>query len=216
MSNIQSIKPDGLKLIGAALNGDLIQMKHAVEAGVDINTQSTSTQRTALMICLKGSYHECIEYLLENKADPTLADKDGVTPLHVAVRADLIKYIEPIIRLGADINAVEACANPVNIDGVNSVSVNGLGATPLIEAITISSNGAVQILIDLGADINFVVPNWLGALDEAILCGNLKGAHMIRTAIAEQNLMGIIEQSKAKSTNEPNTQAPRRRGPGIF
>lgn len=191
-----------LNFIQAASRGDLLQLQLGLASGVDINFRcESSKRRTALLISLNNGYHDCIEFLLKNNADPTPADKDGFTALHSAAGRDETEYMEHLIQNGADINATTTCDN-------------AYGVTPLLEAIHCLCIDSVKKLIDLGADLHFSVPNGKCPLDEAIEYGNMQAAHLIRTAIAAKELKNSIAEAVICSTNEASAQ--RKRGPCIF
>ncbi|PYI24948.1 ankyrin, partial [Aspergillus indologenus CBS 114.80] len=73
-------------------------------ANIDLKNQNGTTP----LLMLFGSsppQMEKIEYLLKNKADPDVADKEGRTCLQFAVQTSNQDLCERILRQGADINA---------------------------------------------------------------------------------------------------------------
>ncbi|KAI1685883.1 Serine/threonine-protein phosphatase 6 regulatory ankyrin repeat protein [Pyrenophora tritici-repentis] len=75
-----------------------------------------------------------VRYLLQNGADPNISSLDSRTPMHAAALANDNASIQSLYRYRA---VVDAC--------------DGNGKTPL--QVAASYNGAVELLLDLGADI---------------------------------------------------------------
>ncbi len=105
---------------------------------------------------------DAVRYLLSIGADVNKGDEDGYTPLHVATEKEseeAIEIIKVLLSHGADVNA------KVKSKGLSAGTVNlAEGRTPLHNAASVSipgkdfgehSNiGAVELLLDHGADVN--------------------------------------------------------------
>eukprot|EP00088_Acartia_fossae_P000466 TRINITY_DN10199_c0_g1_i4.p1 TRINITY_DN10199_c0_g1~~TRINITY_DN10199_c0_g1_i4.p1 ORF type:complete len:126 (-),score=6.30 TRINITY_DN10199_c0_g1_i4:5-382(-) len=74
---------------------------------------------------------EIVRMLLENGANPNIADNDGFTPLHVAPLEDDIVAVEYLLKYNASTN----------------IHNNKLGMTPLHFACYFSSYEIVEILV---------------------------------------------------------------------
>jgi len=58
-----------------------------------------------LSVCLRGS--EIVEFLYTNKCDLSKQQKVSyLSPLHIAVRRDMVATVSSLVRLGSDIDSV--------------------------------------------------------------------------------------------------------------
>lgn len=104
--------------------------------------------RTALVILAAhwGSV-EAAKILVENGADPNIADNFGILPLSLAAirkDADLVDYL---LSIGADINPQEK---------------NKWAVPPLLAAVVRGNDKVLDILLKNGADLNFQSPGVRG------------------------------------------------------
>ena len=102
---------------------------------VIINTQDDSTGETALHIVTKRRDSEWLGYLLGKGARPNLADKNGVTPLMLAVQLGWVDGADLLVRLKADVDAA-----------------NKSGETALIRAVQLRKPEMVRLLMKAGAN----------------------------------------------------------------
>ena len=102
-----------------------------ISKGADVNSTNEYGQ-TALFSDLHTKV--LVETLIANGADPTLRARGGITPLHLAKRADVV---EILLAHGAEIN-----------------SRTEYGFTPLHYAATDGSLEVLEILLEHGADVN--------------------------------------------------------------
>lgn len=91
------------KLHYAANYGAIHLVEFLLDEGVDINAQDINGW-TALHFSAKNNYFEIIDVLLENKANPNLCDKQGNSPLWLAVINAEGKYagVKSLLRNKAD------------------------------------------------------------------------------------------------------------------
>lgn len=186
----------------AAGSGNINLMREQIEAGVNINDRSPQTGITALIETVIANRIEAFKFLLQFKPNVQLGDNCGFTAMHYAGSVQNVEFIEILVAAGANINAMSD----------NDV---GFACTPLMQAAKYIFNDAVKKFIELGADLTVISPNGKSALDVAIKSPNIIGAHIIRTAIADQELRKSIKDSNPNGFAE-ELPAPSRRGPGIF
>mmetsp|Transcript_73050 Transcript_73050/g.171307 ORF Transcript_73050/g.171307 Transcript_73050/m.171307 type:complete len:626 (-) Transcript_73050:144-2021(-) len=73
------------ELCGAALEGDVEELKKLLSAGYNVNAGDYD-RRTAIHIAASEGREEAVTVLLAHKADPTVVDRWGHTPLDEAIR----------------------------------------------------------------------------------------------------------------------------------
>ena len=117
--------------------------KEALQAiishGTDVNAMNKQKQTALALACENGNV-DAIKLLLNARADPNIADVNGNTLLHNAVRNTISKEtLQAIIDHGADINAV-----------------NNDGATALLLACNTEHRESVNVLMRAGADTSIV------------------------------------------------------------
>lgn len=107
--NLKLHNIDGEELRDATRNNDLGRVRAVLARGVDPNLRG-SDGCTALHICAQQAMVPTAKYLLENKANPNIADHLGFTPLHWAVQmrreevspTNRLNMIRLLISKGAD------------------------------------------------------------------------------------------------------------------
>ena len=92
-------------LWGAALTGDLEEIKRYLAEGADINELSPETQMSPLTWATLMGQPKAAELLLQRGANVNVRHEDGGTPLHVAVFLGRTEITELLIKNGADVNA---------------------------------------------------------------------------------------------------------------
>ena len=106
-----------------------------------IDTQDVTTGETALHIVVRRDDARYVRYLLSHDANPNLKDRQGDTPLLVAIDRGFGDMVDILVK-GSD--AGGAKANP-NLAGDG-------GQTPLIKAVLRRDEGMIRTLLDTGAD----------------------------------------------------------------
>lgn len=87
-------------LCEAAVTGNVIAFKEAIELGADVNTKNLEGQ-TPLCIVAKCRF-DLVKTLIENKADVNMQSDDKISPLHWAVEYDNVDIVEYLLKNGAD------------------------------------------------------------------------------------------------------------------
>ena len=72
-------------LLFAARQGDLESGRMLIEAGADVNESAPGTLN-ALLVAIDSMHEDFAIYLVEHGANPNVADRDGLAPLHYALR----------------------------------------------------------------------------------------------------------------------------------
>ena len=114
---------------------------------------------TALMTASVGGHSDAVSLLMENGADPTVTDNDGLTPLMNAAENGTVAILKTIIDRAND---------PAF---VNLMSKTGFSA--LIIASAHGHVGAVDYLIEAGANVDAVHDNKVTALMYAAASGHV-------------------------------------------
>ena len=85
----------------AACKGNIEVLKRLLQApGVQVD-QLSQAQATALFYAAEQGHKQVVELLLENGADPDIADKNQVGPLHIACLHGQTEIVELLLNAGA-------------------------------------------------------------------------------------------------------------------
>jgi predicted Fe-Mo cluster-binding NifX family protein len=98
-------KGKGTPLHTAAYRDGTAVLKWLIDAGIDVNNQSSMGSTALQMATEKGHTHIVMD-LIKAGADVNLAGEKGVTPLHQAAHKGHDGIIVALITAGADINKV--------------------------------------------------------------------------------------------------------------
>lgn len=130
-------KSDGFKFLEAVKerDGDEVTRFLKEPGSTLVNTRDITSGETALHIVTKRSDALWIRFLTQNGANPNIRDKDGNTPIQIAVIVGPIDSVEALIKAGADIN-----------------STNASGETPLMTAVHRRDVALVRLLLEKGAN----------------------------------------------------------------
>jgi cytohesin len=112
---------------------------------------------------------------LARGADVNSKDKDGWTPLHLAVKAGYKDVVELLIAKGADVNAKDK-----------------FGETPLIFAASAGNKDVFEVLIAKGADVNSKDVTELTPLLVAAMEGHKELAELLIAKGADVNAKDIV------------------------
>ncbi|RMZ69355.1 serine threonine kinase [Pyrenophora seminiperda CCB06] len=120
--------------------------------GLNINEVSAGNECALLKACRSG-HAQIALCLLENGANPTIANEEGITPLHFLSSFDdddIPNITDALISAGADREARTNHAGRYMecIDSTYGI----IDGTPLAWAVAADNEAATQALIDVGAD----------------------------------------------------------------
>ena len=178
------------------------------------------TRDTRLIDAVRAGNSTAAVTLLQKKIDVNIAEADGTTALHYAVRNDDVALVERLIRAGADARAATrygitpmalACQNgsapiverlikagvPVNVTG-------RLGETPLHLCARTGRPEAIKVLLSHGATVD-TIENWRGQtpLMWAAAEGHAAAIRLLVEAGADVNARSSIIVWERQRTEEP-------------
>ena len=127
-----------LQAVEDALNGGSsaeVNEMLAIPGTTVVNAQDLSTGRTALHMSVERRNAAWIDFLKGKGANVNLADRQGVTPLMLAVQSGFVEGAERLIAHGARVDVT-----------------NNAGETPLMFAVHGRNAELMRILLQAGAD----------------------------------------------------------------
>ena len=188
----------------AALDGDFDEVQRQLDAGVDVNEES-STGLTPLHYAASSGHNDIVELLIERGANVNATDSGkGATPLDYAHWRDHEEVIETLnahnaqrehekggkgighpsvihdAALDGDIDEVQRQLDA----GVDPNLKSSKGATPLFYAVYKGHLEIVELLITRGADVNAVYLS-NSVLDQAHSYGDQEIVELLETHGAE-------------------------------
>lgn len=90
------------EMVNSVVAGDAPKIQRFLLKGADPN--STSDNMTALMLASQFNKIEIVELLLENDADPNMADPESGSPLTLASMSGNTEVVKLLLEAGADVN----------------------------------------------------------------------------------------------------------------
>ena len=94
--------PNIYPLLNATCNGDLERMKELIEGGADVNQKTEQRITSVWCACYHGN-NKALQLLLDNNAEPDIADIYQQTPLFVACYQGNFENIQLLISYGSSI-----------------------------------------------------------------------------------------------------------------
>ena len=165
---MKPVKAQQSPLLTAVKNNNLKEVKSLLDKGADPNAFDDDSDNVLINAALYASL-DCMELLLQKKADPNLKNKLGQTPLMFCTNeADKMKML---VHYGADINArsnsnntplLIACMGSGQYENIKWLIDNGADPlaknygkeTTLMRAVQLGDTMTVHLLISKGVAIN--------------------------------------------------------------
>lgn len=88
-------------LLYASRSGNLEACQVLVAYGADVNVKTPSLEQTSLHRAAAQGHKDVVNFLLQNGADPTALDKQGMTALDLATREkhyDIVQLLSPHVQ----------------------------------------------------------------------------------------------------------------------
>lgn len=139
------------EIVKAAEDGKTEVVAQLIERGMDVNT-SDRAGNTLLMIAVRNGNEGLAEYLLKNRANPSMRNKYGDSALLMATMAGNLRLVKDLVVAGA--------------------SVSGKGWQPLHYAAVSNRSEVTDYLLKAGAPIDAKAPNGRTALMLAVQEGH--------------------------------------------
>ncbi|HEY1302280.1 MAG TPA: ankyrin repeat domain-containing protein [Vicinamibacterales bacterium] len=123
---------------------------------------TVATKDTRLVQAAKAGNSAAAIALIQKRVDPNIAEPDGTTPLHWAVRNNDLALVDRLIKAGA-----------------HATTANRYGVTPIFLACQSSSGPVVERLLRAGVSANATGPEGETALHTCAHTGNVDGAKVL-------------------------------------
>ena len=180
----------------------------------------TAKRDTRLVEALKAGDTAAALSLLQKRVDVNVAEPDGTTPLHWAVRLDDLNLVNRLIRAGANVKASNrygvtpiqlACINGSAaavgrlLEGGESANATGpYGETALMVCARTGKPEAARVLIQHGASVD-AVESWRGqtALMWAAAQGHPQMMKVLIEAGADVDARSALQNWERQRTLEP-------------
>jgi ankyrin repeat protein len=208
---LDAVDADGNNAVHvAARKGDSVVLGQLVVHGANLNATNARSE-TALYLAVESTCLKCVELLLANNADPSIASKLKITPLEVAIRYDQAEIARALLATDASyagIHLVLLLAIQKDMEDLGNTlikrdsklgSLDDKNRSALWHSADRGLAKTSALLIDSGKiDIDGKDSNGHGALAQAVKNGHLaivrllidKGADVsIRTRAANTLLM---------------------------
>lgn len=155
-------------LIGAARTGDIEKLKQLLSKGMDINASEPETGDTPLLAAIEKGQWATAEYLLKQRPDLSLEDKNGNSPLYLAVSHgdSALAMVNLLLEAGA----------PVELGPKHG---DNLGATPLHIACATGANGCLESLLRHSASATKQLPSGATPLHSAAIGGDQRTVELL-------------------------------------
>jgi uncharacterized protein len=190
-NDIRLFKGESWELAQAVKRQNVRKIKQLVSQGkVNINFQEPRFGKTLLIWAVLTNRYKSAEALLESGANPDIRDTYSGTSalMEAADKEDTSEYVKLLLKYGADPN--------IDADATEHNRI----ATPLIAA-AMNRYESVKLLVDAGADINYLTRHNDSALQAAFVSGRVATVeYLLIEKGAEYNLPYGIRSDKSLIT----------------
>ncbi|XDD48657.1 ankyrin repeat domain-containing protein [Leptospira sp. WS92.C1] len=194
----QDLSIEDRRFLSATINGNVLMAKRALHNGASVNVRDPRPnylEQTPLMKAAWNNDAAFTRFLLEQKANVNLSDREGGTALITAVyglSVEVIKllltkkvdlYAETKSGLSAAIIASDLCSLPIlrmlKEAGVDLNRPTEKGYRPLYAASSHCNRKFLEYILESGADVNAVAEDGQTALFKAARFGNRDALEML-------------------------------------
>ena len=149
------------EMIAAARSGDTEKVKQLLSKGADVNAPEPESGDTPLLAAIDKGQWATAEYLLMQRPDLSLEDKNGNSPLYLAVsRGDsALAMVNLLLEAGAQVD-------------LGPKTGDNAGATSLHIACATGANGCLESLLQHGASATKQIPSGATPLHTAAIGGD--------------------------------------------
>ena len=167
---------DGYKFLQAVKDkdGDVATSMLNEPGSTVVNARDLSTGETGLHYTVQRRDNVWTGWLLQQNANPNVADKKGVTPLGLAIRLNFLEGVQTLINGGARVDETDFT-----------------GQTPLIAAVLSRNGELVELLLKSNANPDKTDNAGRSARDYA----SERGAERMRMLIEEHDTAGDADTS---------------------
>ena len=146
---------DGYKLLEAVKKLDGTKVTDMLaDPSISVNTRDVTSGETALHIVVQKRNKVWVDFLLQQGANPNIADSKGVTPLMLAANLGFLEAVQALVTGGARVDIADQT-----------------GETPLISAVHRRDAALVRVLLKAGANPDRADNSGRSARDYAQLDG---------------------------------------------
>ena len=147
---------DGYKFLEAVKNKNGEEVTDALSkpGSTIVNSRDLTSGQTGLHLVVERRDVLWINFLLQNGANPNIADNRGVTPLVLAAQLGFVDGVQALVSGGAKVDVA-----------------NATGETPLIAAVLKGDVPLMRVLLKAGADPDRADSSGRSARDYALLDG---------------------------------------------
>ena len=154
-------------------NNDVV--KYLLESGADPNINHTGNGATPLHVAVHNKFPDIVKVLIEHGADANIRDKMGSTPILIASQFGCNESLQALIDAGCNLKCSIS-------QGENA------GGNPAFCAAYGNNVETLQLLLNVGVNVNGTTKDGRSPLFIACENGNLENVHLLVEHGAEINL----------------------------